>query len=70
MATLKKYPLDLTGSLPANRVAGETRQIVHDEERYFIPAGFSEVNGQGSQMSTGQTACSAFYTSPVTVTFS
>ncbi len=39
MATLKKYPLDLTGSLPANRVAGETRQIVHDEERYFIPAG-------------------------------
>ena len=39
--------------------------------RWGYLAGFSEFVGGGEmQIDTGQTACSAFYTSPITVTFS
>ena len=39
MGTLKTYPVDLLGTAPSNKIAGEVRTIVKNEDRIFIPTG-------------------------------
>lgn len=39
MSKLKTYPVDLLGTAPSNKVSGESRVIVRNEDRIFIPTG-------------------------------
>lgn len=39
MSKLKTYPVDLLGNAPSNKVSGESRIIVRNEDRIFIPTG-------------------------------
>lgn len=41
-------PLDLTGSLVANKITGETRSIARDIDRYFVPANGAIFDHNGS----------------------